>query len=73
MAILGLDAINRFFDILSVSWKSMMNFWAVIGLVIVFVVAQGLTIWMYTKILKSLMNLKPKVELFIRRVMLFFD
>jgi len=73
MAIFGLDAINRFFDSLYAYWMAYWNFFGVLGMALFFVVAQISAIWFYMKIIKALLNFKPKLELFINRVMLFFD
>jgi len=73
MAILGLDAINRFFDKLSLGWTGFWNLWGVLGLALIFVAIQFFGIWGYVKVMGALVKLKPKVEQFIRNVMLFFD
>jgi hypothetical protein len=73
MSILGLDAVNRFFDNLSLGWTSFWNLWGVLGLALIFVVIQLSSIWAYTKLIGALIRFKPKVEQFVRNVMLFFD
>jgi hypothetical protein len=73
MAILGLDAINRFFDSLYAYWVGYWNVFGVLGMALFFVFAQFLTVWFYIKIMNALINFEPKVRLFINRVMLFFD
>jgi hypothetical protein len=73
MAILGLDAINRFFEALNVGLKAWGNIFAVLGLTVVYVAVQLIFIAFYIRIIRALMGFKPKVDMFINRLSLWFE